>query len=334
MRETASGGGSGLTNPETFAARLAARLHAVPMESSRERPVEDASRAAADDLHHLHLNWDTTAVGWEGAGERTALRTARFYVGRVLGPLQRHLAAFHAAITRVLDGHERALAAMRVDIDLLATQVGAAVERLEPDDPNRLSELTHAAPARDHDVSSRQALLASAAQEFTHGPVLDLRCGRGDLLGRLRPRDIAATGVDDRWDYVTVCRERALTAFTRDWAQYLDDLPAASVAGIFVPQLLERLTPLAAARLLVGCSRVLAPGGVLVIELVDSAYVHADLLLDGVRPIPAESLMTTLRQLGMTAVRYLRGPESESAQVVDDVLIGPCGLCIARHDDA
>ena len=321
-----------LSNPAAFAGRLKTRLRAERRGRGADRIKPDGESAGKpapeDDLQNLHLNWDMTRVDWTTSGDRHSVRKVRGQLRRLLQPFTEHLARFTASTTRTLDAHERALAAAHIQIQVLQCEVQTLSS---PPDPTRLTHLAKATRTSSIDVAPRGALLDVAVQHFSRGPVIDLRCGRGSLLASLQARRVDSAGFDERWEYVTACRRQGLTAFTRSWAECLPEFGPGSVAGVFVPQLLERLPPAVARDLLLECARVLWTGGVLVTELIDADYASQDLLLDGVRPIPSESLVRTLEDLGFTSVRIVQSSTPTHGVVVDDVFVGPGSLVVAEQ---
>src|SRR2546421_2585477 len=69
--------------------------------------------------------------------------------------------------------------------------------------------------------------------------VLDIGCGRGELLMLLKEHRIAARGVDINADMVATARDRGLDVVQADAAAYLQTLPDASLGGIIASQVIE-----------------------------------------------------------------------------------------------
>src|SRR5262249_40404468 len=73
--------------------------------------------------------------------------------------------------------------------------------------------------------------------------VLDLGCGRGEVLEMMRDASIAAQGIDLSEESVATCRHKGLDAEAADLFVYLESLPEASLDGIFCSQVVEHLPP-------------------------------------------------------------------------------------------
>lgn len=98
------------------------------------------------------------------------------------------------------------------------------------------------------------------------GEVLDFGCGRGEFLELLRDAGIPARGVDLDRRMVERCRSKGLSVELRDGLSYLESLPPNSLGGIFASQVIEHLDLSALLSLLRLGRRVLASGGVLLLE--------------------------------------------------------------------
>lgn len=331
MSDEGASRGGGLSNPEAFAGRLKARLHAAPPILDADERASATAPTSAEfpphvDLEYLHHNWDATRADWTSVGESTILRRLRGVLRRLLRPLVEHSSGFAASTTRLVDRHEKAILAAQADLAMLRNDVNelrSAASQLNP--------VLLLGPDGVRDEPSRNALLETVATSFFRGPVVDLRCGRGSLLTYLRERGIDAVGFDERWDCVTTCNEHGLTAFTLGWKRGIESLADRSVAGVFIPQVLERLPLLDAGSLLVDCARVVSDDGVVVVELAETSHVADNLLLTGLRPIAPTSVAWTLEQLGFTSIRHVQHGSVLPPAVVDDVLVGPAALVIATR---
>lgn len=101
--------------------------------------------------------------------------------------------------------------------------------------------------------------------------VLDIGCGRGELLDLLREAGIHAHGIDVNASMVEVCRERGLSADVAGAAEYLEQLPDASLDGIISIQVVEHLEPSYLSRMLDLAFFKLKPGAPLVLETLNPA---------------------------------------------------------------
>jgi SAM-dependent methyltransferase len=155
-------------------------------------------------------------------------------------------------------------------------------------------------------------------------PVLDVGCGRGELLSLLREAGVEATGVDRDPDMVALCRDEGLEVAQGDAVAHLEALPDESLGGVFAAQVVEHLPPAPLVRLLELACAKLRPGGILVAEtmnplsLVAMRNYYAD--LTHAQPLVPETLVLLARQAGFgsTELRFLNEPpEHERLRTVE-----------------
>jgi 2-polyprenyl-3-methyl-5-hydroxy-6-metoxy-1,4-benzoquinol methylase len=90
-------------------------------------------------------------------------------------------------------------------------------------------------------IKQRQQIYAIRFRE--HAPVLDIGCGRGELLEVFRESGIEARGIDLNQDSLAVCRSKALQVEAADLFAYLDAQPDSSLGGVVCSQVVEHLPP-------------------------------------------------------------------------------------------
>jgi SAM-dependent methyltransferase len=98
------------------------------------------------------------------------------------------------------------------------------------------------------------------------GPVLDLGCGRGELLDLLREQAIPARGVDGSAAMVAICRERGLAAAEQDLNAALAATPEGGLGAVVSVHVIEHLEPAAVERLVRLAFGALRSGGLLLLE--------------------------------------------------------------------
>jgi len=158
------------------------------------------------------------------------------------------------------------------------------------------------------------------------GPVLDIGCGRGELLMLLREKGIDARGIDADADMVAFARGEGLDVEQADLVEHLDRLDDASLGGIFMGQVVEHLPPAVLVRSLELAARRLRPGGVLVAETINPLSpialrnYYAD--LTHAQPLVPETLELLARQSGFaeTEVRFLNEPADRLTEPDDPVI--------------
>src|SRR5258707_11038674 len=137
-------------------------------------------------------------------------------------------------------------------------------------------------------------------------PVLDVGCGRGELLGLLREARVEARGIDAGADMVAYARGEGLDVEQADAIVYLDGLDDGALGGVFLGQVVEHLPPAALVRLLELAAQKLRPGGLLVAETINPLSplalrsYFAD--LTHAQPLVPETLALLANQAGFREV--------------------------------
>jgi O-antigen chain-terminating methyltransferase len=137
--------------------------------------------------------------------------------------------------------------------------------------------------------------------------VVDLGCGRGELLAALGEHGIAARGVDASADMAATARDRGLDAVQGDALAFLAAQPDESLGGIVATQVIEHLEPAYLLRLIETASHKLQRGGPLVLETINAACwlaFFSSYLRDftHVRPVHPDTLQYLLRANGFERV--------------------------------
>ena len=189
-------------------------------------------------------------------------------------------------------------------------------------------------------------LLVSAA------PVLDLGCGRGELLEALAASGVEARGVDSDPAMVEACRRRGLAVSEGEAIEALRAAGPGSLGAVAAIHVVEHLPSAAWMELVAAAALALRPGGTLLVESPnpESLRVGAGLFwIDPTHrsPVHPEALAFVARAVGLEVleVRRLRpfpaeqalanpalpAPVLELAQRLDAWLSGPRDyLLVAR----
>lgn len=132
--------------------------------------------------------------------------------------------------------------------------------------------------------------------------VLELCCGRGQLLAAFAEQGVEAVGVDPDAELVRLCLERGLRASHAGIFEYLRDSPDASYGAIFAGRVVERLTNEQIVALLELAREKLRRGGLFVASATNIDHLPAlrRFYLDPslVRPVPVRLLEFMLEQSG------------------------------------
>jgi predicted TPR repeat methyltransferase len=137
--------------------------------------------------------------------------------------------------------------------------------------------------------------------------VVDLGCGRGELLAAFRSAGVRASGVDANADMVAIAHDRGLDAVQGDALAFLEAVEDESLGGIIATQVVEHLEPPYLLRLIDTASRKLRRGAPIVLETINVACWPAffgSYLRDftHVRPVHPDTLQYLLRASGFERV--------------------------------
>lgn len=148
--------------------------------------------------------------------------------------------------------------------------------------------------------------------------VLDIGCGRGEFLEMMRDAGVPARGIDLSQESVAMCRHKGLDAEEADLFVYLQNLPEASLDGVFCSQVVEHLPPEKLPAMIRLATSRLRRGGAIAIETPNPeclAIFATHFYLDPThqRPVPHPLLVFYLEEYGVgnLEVRKL-SPAAES----------------------
>jgi SAM-dependent methyltransferase len=153
------------------------------------------------------------------------------------------------------------------------------------------------------------------------GPVLDLGCGRGELLLLLRDAGIAARGVDADSDMVAFARGEGVEVEQGDALAALEGMEDGTLGAVTALQLVEHLPPAVLVRLLELTGSKLRPGGMLLLETINpvspAALRNYFADLTHAQPLVAETLELLVRGAGFpeVEVRFLNAPAERLREV-------------------
>lgn len=139
------------------------------------------------------------------------------------------------------------------------------------------------------------------------GPVLDIGCGRGELLEVMAELGIDARGVEMDEVLAAGCRSRGLHVSAGDGLADLARSEDGSLAGLVLVQVVEHLSPQQVLDLVLLAYDKVAPGGRVVVETVNpqSLYVYAhSFYLDPThaRPVHPAYLAFLFKEAGFSEV--------------------------------
>jgi 2-polyprenyl-3-methyl-5-hydroxy-6-metoxy-1,4-benzoquinol methylase len=172
--------------------------------------------------------------------------------------------------------------------------------------------------------------LAQAQQQGqTPGAVLDVGCGRGDLVAHLAELGLTAYGIDIDADAVQMAQSAGRDVRLADVFVHLSQLPDASLAAITFMQVIEHFDIETLLRMLKLAAQKLAPGGFILAETINPVCLWAAsnwYLLDPSHRVPLHPQMTRflLHQAGLSNVQIrLMHPVAEGARLKKLPMLDP-----------
>jgi SAM-dependent methyltransferase len=153
--------------------------------------------------------------------------------------------------------------------------------------------------------------------------VLDIGCGRGEFLELLNESFIPAYGIDLNRDNILYCEERDLKVLHVDAFEHLQQVPEASLGGIYLGQVIEHMEPQQLLKLASLCLQALRPDGVLIADTLNPDCLVAQkwFWLDPthVKLIPKELAIFVFDQAGFfdcEAINLSPVPDSERLEEI------------------
>ena len=340
---------AGISSPEDIdVAALFDRLR----EELRRGAVHEDSRGAefASTRALAERFWPVTAErpaggGPKGVVKRFLRKLMRWYVE----PLAADQRVFNDSVLKLVDAlSERAdsSAAARDQAERLVRELEERLTRLErrgsaaghsgPPAPATVAAQPAAASVPDYfayesrmrgsvdSIRERQRLYVDILRDAA--PVLDVGCGRGELLGLLREAGVEARGIDADSDMVAYARGDGLDVEQADLVEYLQRAGDDSLGAIFMGQVVEHLPAPTLVQTFQLAVAKLRPGGVLVAETINPLSpialrnYFAD--LTHAQPLVPETLELLARQSGFaeTEIRFLNEPAERLTEPADPVI--------------
>jgi 2-polyprenyl-3-methyl-5-hydroxy-6-metoxy-1,4-benzoquinol methylase len=141
--------------------------------------------------------------------------------------------------------------------------------------------------------------------------VVDLGCGRGELVEMLRSQGISAYGVEIEPDFIALLEEKGIEVVAQDAVTHLEALEPGAVDGVVASHVVEHLSAAALSRLVVLTVEKLPESGILLLEtpnpeslIAGSVNFHRD--LTHVRPIHPDTLAFLAESAGFSKVEIRR----------------------------
>lgn len=273
--------------------------------------VREMRRRIADLDQHLkqvHSEHQAAIEAHAGRIEELDVRTA---VG--LRDVMAHNDALFARVDQKLDRYRRESRHLNARLGaIVAAQEAADTADTSTAVGTALREATYLSLEKrwrgdEAEIAERVAVYVPILARRGPGPVLDLGCGRGELLDVLAEADIGCQGVDANQAMVERCRDRGHEVAHGDLFEALRNAPEGHFGAIVSLHVIEHLAPDALELLARLAWSRLADGGMLVLETPSPLSIVAssrDFWIDPthVHPVHPAWLDVVLREAGFELV--------------------------------
>ena len=209
------------------------------------------------------------------------------------------------------------------------SMVAAAPAAPSPETPRtdfqNVDWLKFAEKFRGSEPTVRERQQIYAARFHDHAPVLDIGCGRGEMLEVFRGANIAARGIDLDEESIALSRTKGLDVERADLFAYLDSLADSSLGGAVSCQVVEHLPPQRLPEMIRLLQAKVRPGGLVAIETPNPeslAIFATHFYLDPTHrhPLPPALLCFYLEEAGFGGIDVVRlNPTVESMPSVADL---------------
>ncbi|MHB1517437.1 MAG: class I SAM-dependent methyltransferase [Acidimicrobiales bacterium] len=222
--------------------------------------------------------------------------------------------AFRREVEASIDEARRGVAAradveaLRHEVDVLLRRLGAAAAGGADIDYAAFEDRFRG--SSDQIAEGQRHYLDHLPPAEDPGRVVDIGCGRGELLELLGAAGYEALGVDPDPSMVEVCQAKGLEVVEDDGLRFLERTKRGSLKAVFAIQVVEHLLTSELERLVRSAHDALAPGGKLIMETINPRSLHAlgnHFYADTshVRPVHPETLRFICEQVGFGAAELV-----------------------------
>jgi O-antigen chain-terminating methyltransferase len=281
---------------------------AVATVEGQARAAQDEARAARSEAHAAQERIDGTFEAEVGAREELAARVAARLDALERLDLVPRLARLERAARAAASAPPAAAAPVAPAAPAAA---GGPAEAVSGAGGAPFDYLAFEARFRgsEESVAARQSVYRDVLRDRRR--VVDIGCGRGELLEMLRDEGVSAYGVEIEPDFLALLHEKGLEAVEGDAIAHLEGLEPGAVDAVVASHVVEHLPPAVLTRLVAAAADALPEGGVLALEtpnpeslVAGSVNFHRD--LTHLRPVHPDTLAFLCESAGFREVRILR----------------------------
>jgi 2-polyprenyl-3-methyl-5-hydroxy-6-metoxy-1,4-benzoquinol methylase len=167
------------------------------------------------------------------------------------------------------------------------------------------------------------------------GKIIDIGCGRGEMLDLLLEAGYDVLGIDSDPRMIEACQAKGYPVVQEDGLTFLENADNDSLRGIFCAQVVEHLLTSELERLIEFSYQKLLKGGVLLVETINPRsqfalgnHFFAD--LSHVRPVHPETLRFICEQFGFSTVQLEERSAHPLMEMASDLPEGQLGTIIGQ----
>ncbi|HEY1651002.1 MAG TPA: methyltransferase domain-containing protein [Acidimicrobiales bacterium] len=165
------------------------------------------------------------------------------------------------------------------------------------------------------------------------GAIIDIGCGRGEMLQLLIAAGYKTVGVDMDTNMIELCRSKGLPVVQDNGIHYLSGTEDNSLRGIFCAQVVEHLLTPELERLIELCHQKLMQSAVVVIETINPRSLfalgnHFFADVSHTRPVHPETLRFICEQIGFSKVQLEERSPHPFMNSVDLLPEGEVGIAL------
>jgi 2-polyprenyl-3-methyl-5-hydroxy-6-metoxy-1,4-benzoquinol methylase len=165
------------------------------------------------------------------------------------------------------------------------------------------------------------------------GRIIDIGCGRGEMLEVLIEAGYDVVGVDLNSDMIETCRSKGLPVVQDDGIHFLEQVEDDSLRGIFCAQVVEHMLSSEVERLMQLAQRKLLTSGVLIVETINPRSLfalgnHFFADTSHVKPVHPETLRFICEQVGFSSVQVDERSAHPVMGLVDEMPDDPIGSAV------
>lgn len=180
---------------------------------------------------------------------------------------------------------------------------------------------------------SQERYLSLFPPPSSDGPIVDIGCGRGEMLELLIAAGHKALGIDMDTNMIKLCQSKGLSVVQDDGIHYLSTQEDDSLRGVFCAQVVEHLLTSELERFIELCYRKLMASAVVVIETINPRSLfalgnHFFADVSHTRPVHPETLRFICEQIGFSRVQLEERSPHPYMDSVDSLPDGEVGAAL------